>query len=619
MKRRLYRETESAVRYIPFGFSCAPWALATRCQSPCLQLLTNVLSSTVTTTDGPSKIYEDHVRPRQTCERCYLEDRRGSVILSFQNGYFLLLNCVMTLILFEAPRQKAVRPSQPAVNRLARAPEFDMINEAAEEDQTPSKQAARRDSSYPSPTASTPTRRRSTGSTGTPRSTPAGNSAASPEDRTSARSSGEPRKSTPPISMEISNDSSPLSPSPSISITNQLAPISPSPIISANNQVSVTSPPTVDNTGVGENEATEIGKPSQGTSAAASSMSLPHLNLFGLKRVSRRPSGLLMGEPSQSKDSEESSIKNTQLSVSVSIPSADIPTASSGSAAYPTPLSPNPAPRTPPRQLMTLAPSESDAPITPTRKLPMSPVLTANPALSPPPAKKLSLTRRQLDFGIPESEQGNKEDEDDDGRNSDDGFLDFQNDSRAGRRALKRKILEDEEDEAIVAKVDKEPAIRGKRQEKRRDTGAVLTCLSLKEKGSKGSLIGEGMESKESLRDVTNERSSAPSAQTQDVKQVKPTSSTVMERSNILEARTETRVHVSAGLAARIQRLESRAHAPLVSPIPLPPQEATPAAVEETNEQSSESVEAANNMDLGRRGSGRVRKSVNYREPSLVT
>jgi hypothetical protein len=249
----------------------------------------------------------------------------------------------------------------------------------------------------------------------------------------------------------------------------------------------------------------------------------------------------------------------------------------------------------------------------------MSPVLTANPALSPPPAKKLSLTRRQLDFGIPESEQGNKENEDDDdGRNSDDEFLGFHNDARAGRRALKRKALEDEEDEAIVAKVDKEPAIRGKRQEKRRDTGTVLTGLSLKEKGSKGSLIGEGMENKESLRDVTNERSSAP-MQTQDIKQVKPTSNTVMERSNISEARTESRVHASFGLTARIQRLESRAQAPLVSPIPLPPQEETPVAVEETNEQPSESVEATNNMDLGRRGSGRVRKSVNYREPSLMT
>lgn len=526
----------------------------------------------------------------------------------------------MTPILFEASRQKAARPLQPVVNRLARAPEFDMIYETAEEDQTPSKQAARRDSAYPSPTANTPTRRRSTGSTGTPRSTPASNSSASPEERTPARSIGEPRKSTPPISMEISNDGSPLSPSPSVAITNQFTPVSPSPVIPAKNQVSVTSPPTVDNTGVGENEAAESGTPSQGISAAASSIGLPHLNLFGLKRVSRRPSGLLTGEPSRSKDNDETSIKNTQPSVSVSIPSADIPAASSGSAAYPTPLSPNPAPHTPSRQPMSLAPSESDAPITPTRKLPMSPVLTANPALSPPPAKKLSLTRRQLDFGIPESEQGNKEDEgDDDGRNSDDGFLDFQNDSRAGRRALKRRFLEDEEYEGIVSKVDTEPAIRGKRQEKRRDTGTVLTCSSLKEKGSKGSLIGEGMESKESLRDVTNERSSAPSVQTQDVKQMKPTSNTVMERSNISEARTESRVHISMGLAARIQRLESRAQAPLVSPIPLPPQEENPAAVEETNEQSYESVEAANNMDLGRRGSGRVRKSVNYREPSLVT
>jgi hypothetical protein len=242
------------------------------------------------------------------------------------------------------------------------------------------------------------------------------------------------------------------------------------------------------------------------------------------------------------------------------------------------------------------------------------------------------LTRRQLDFGIPDVEETESDDfgaEINPAEPEADGMFDFQSDSVAGKRAMKRKGPEDDErDDAIMlSSVSKTQGVRVRRQEKRRDTGTVLTSLSLREKDSREGLVKE-RGSKESLRDVTNEGASSSLAGSKpaDAKDAPPVQK--MHGTHPVITTSSGKGHFSsgtvAGIAAKLERLSSATRPkPLATPTPLPLPSSDrdikiPLAEEEQPDDDGAATEATV-AELGRRNSGRQRKSVNYKEPSLNT
>ena len=578
-------------------------------------LLTTSTERTVSTPRQPDQFHESDVWSRQATDpehstgsqlRCvYLVHRRlHSSHASASIAIFLMR---------VASRQKTARqPHPPPSCRIAQAPEFEAIAEVSEGGHTPTKVVPSRESPSPTPGPATPlNRRRSTGST--PHSTPASNFSPSPGGSTpittaKRRKSDEERRFSTPSSMDIANSSSSLTPSPLSSVAGQAVLASPSPASNARTEQVATSPSDRERVTEAEGGDRRFTRNS-GDTGPTSSYSFPQLNLTGLKRVARsRHSGLLT----------EDARKDIHPAVSVSIPPTSA--SSSGAPAYPTPLSAEPAPSTPPKASSSIRFPDFSLPTTPTRTLPMSPSLSANPALSPPPARKLSLTRRQLDFGIPDPEEAENEDlgaEIDAADPEAEGLLSFQNDSVVGRRAMKRKGVEDEDGEEpiMLSSANKPQGVRPRRQEKRRDTGVVLTSLSLQEKNATEALSQE-RGSKESLRDVTNE---GPSQSFVESKLQDPSDAT-------LPMQRVQKGHFSsgtvAGIAAKLEKISSTTRPkPLSAPTPLPlpsPDTDTkiPLAEEEPPGEAPPDVAAA---ELGRRNSGRQRKSVNYKEPSLNT
>lgn len=486
-----------------------------------------------------------------------------------------------------------------------------MINEAAEEEYTPSKAISPRQSVSPSTAPTTPiSRRRSTGST--PHSTPASGPASTPgggvySNTTQGRSGDEERRSSAPTSMEITNGSSPLTPGVSISTANQPVLASPSPTSDTRPDHYVASPSSYKSltTQTEVDDNTSRDKPSM---ESTSIFNVPKLNLTGLKRVVRRPSGHVVEDESKA------------------VQSLPIPSTSTGIAelsTYSSPPSVPPTPSTPPRINSIVMPG-SRSPTTPNRTLPMSPN-PANPALSPPPGRKLSLTRRQLDFGIPEPEEVENDD-----NNAEldaveppvDGLLSFQSDSVVGKRAAKRKDIEEDErdDIDVFSTAVKSHGVRAKRQERRRDTGNALT---LKDKESRESLLKE-RGSKDSLRDVTNERTppSLIGSKPIDIKDFTspaPKAGDAQTSAIATSAKSQISRGTLADLAAKLERMSSRPK-PLSAPAPIPLPSSDkdvklPLAEEEAADEAAEAAAA----EMGRRGSGRQRKSVNYKEPSLNT
>ena len=417
------------------------------------------------------------------------------------------------------------------------------------------------------------------------------------------RNSDPERRSSEP--MEITNGSSPVTPSASTSIYQSVLESSSTLDVHAEELFSSPLSDKGPTGGGNDGDLSRNTSPPQSTSI----FNVPKLNLTGLKRVSRRPSGLVVEDGS----------RNTQL-VSPPASSTDV----NEPSAYPTPLSPPPAPSTPPKSVSTIRMPGSRSPSTPTRTLPMSPVPT-NPALSPPPGRKLSLTRRQLDFGIPEPEEAEPEEYDAEVNSVEpvtEGLLSFPGESILGKRALKRKGPEDEEkdDADIFSAAVKLQGVRVKRQEKRRDTGNALT---LKDKESRENLLKE-RSSKDSLRDVTNERTppSLVGSKPTDIND----SSTLLQKASegqTTATTTSLKSHFSRGtvadLAAKLERLSSRPK-PLSAPtpIPLPSSDKDVKIPLAGEEQANDAAEAAA-AEMNKRGSGRQRKSVNYKEPSLNT
>lgn len=490
-----------------------------------------------------------------------------------------------------AARNRLPKIPAPPIARLARPPEFETLAEAAEESTPP--RSSRRTAYSPPPDPVTPvSRHRSTGSTPT-------SGTAAETTKTPPPGQEENRRSSVPLSMEITNGSSPLT--ACISSVENLA-LSPSPTQSPKDDKG---PPSVAPAATPAVEKLPESKDE-----------IPHMTfkLNGLRRISRRPSGLLMTE--QDKFGVPPA-KNTAMPVSVEIPSLE---SKAGQGSYPTPLSAKDVPSTPPRSRSMLAPP-GVSPATSTKSIPMSPVLSANPALSPPPTKKISLTRRQLDFGIVDSED--QSDEDDDAESGEkmpvaEGLLGIESDSVVGKRAMKRKEPEDGDD---IFSAAPKPATSRKRQERRRDTGPVHTGMVLQEKSSIDTILKD-RESKDSLRDVTNERTTPPLV-------IRPTDEKPKISVGIGIGKPAPSVKSAengipplsvAGLAAKLERLSTRPKPPAPpAPLPLPSSDKDvkiPLADEDVPvDAKPESVGA----ELGRRESGRQRKSVNYKEPSLLS
>lgn len=427
---------------------------------------------------------------------------------------------------------------------------------------------------------------------------------------TQGRKSDEERRSSGPPSMEITNGSSPLTPSTPTPIATEPVVVSP---ISAPN---VHSEQFVESPSSDRSPITEKGTTDNATrlESAPSLFNPPKINLTGLKRVARRHSGFIT----------EDEIKEPQPAPASLPPTS---TETSEASTYLTPTSAPPAPSTPPRGVSSVRMPGSRSPSTPNRTLPMSPV-PANPALSPPPGRKLSLTRRQLDFGIPEPEEPENEENEENEAPIDavepvaEGLLGFQNDSVVGKRAVKRKGPEDEEQEdADIFSVAVKPhGVRAKRHEKRRDTGNPFT---LKDKDSRESLLKE-RGSKDSLRDVTNERTppsliGSRAIETKDFTSPPPRADDGAPAPTTNSSKSYFSRGTVADLAAKLERLSSRPK-PLgaPAPIPLPSSDKDVKIPLEEEEQANDAGDAGVG-DIGRRNSGRQRKSVNYKEPSLNT
>ncbi|KAG8822469.1 hypothetical protein FRC19_005904 [Serendipita sp. 401] len=475
------------------------------------------------------------------------------------------------------------------IPRLARPPEVESITEATEEDaSTPTRPP--RHSSF-SPPASTPvSRRRSTGSTPTPISANASGRQATPgsvDEGSKVGSVNQASSVAPPIS-----GSSPLTPCPYS--MHQSAGASSSPISPTGHRSTSSSPSSTQT--VEEKNGTEENEVTAGIET--SNPPVPHLNLNGMKRVIRRPSGLVKS------DTARPPLSNP--------PPPSLPC----------------EPRTPPKSKVALGVSGTSSPITPTRSIPMSPVLTANPALSPPPNKKPSLARRQLDFGITDSDEEEEEDDDlmetNNGQPIGEGLLSFQSDSVIGKRAPKRKNPENEEE--IAPSITMRVNTTRRRQEKRRDTGTVVPGAALMEKTSIDSLLKD-RNSKDSLRDVTNGRVTNNEAPERQVEQptIAESSSTAAAAGPVasLSSRANT-ISTSgvdvAGIAAKLERISTKPPppAPLATlPLPLSDKDVKISlAPEEEAYEDNESNNAAS--ELSRRNSGRQRRSINYKEPSLL-
>lgn len=410
---------------------------------------------------------------------------------------------------------------------------------------------------------------------------------------------------------------------------------------------------------------------------------------LGLKRLARRPSGLIASqvpgdqgskkdtkgkkETKESKDNSDSDVP----SVSITIPQA------TSESSYPTPLSAKPsssiapAPSTPPRaKNLSLAVPRSGSPLTPSRSLPMSPVLSANPALSPPPARKPSLTRMQLDFGIKPDDEEDSDDNDGDGDGDNDGegegmgdgdadadadaldegnteeatgagMIDFARDrslatnTSAVKRGAKRKTMEDDAEEIVRpadTSISQRPLPTRKREKpERRDTGTALNTTELKERASK-----------EGLRDVTNEANSSPPKLSNgnhvdqppsghDKNKIPNGDTTQDEPIKKDDSHRKAAMRSIAGITAKLERITSSARPrPLPTNVTLPPPSRNNSTVslQETLESLRVDLEPTSNGDpntgeesdpspataeLGRRNSGRQRKSVNYKEPSLIS
>ncbi|KAG8867806.1 hypothetical protein FRC20_004838 [Serendipita sp. 405] len=204
------------------------------------------------------------------------------------------------------------------------------------------------------------------------------------------------------------------------------------------------------------------------------------------------------------------------------------------------------------------------------------------------------------------------------------GLLSFQNDSVIGKRAPKRKNPENEEE--IAPSITMRANTTRRRQEKRRDTGTVVPGAALMEKTSIDSLLKD-RNSKDSLRDVTNGRVTNNESPERQVEQptIAETSSTAAAAGPAasLSSRANT-ISTSgvdvAGIAAKLERISTKPPppAPLATlPLPLSDKDVkislTP---EEEAYEDNESNNAAS--ELSRRNSGRQRRSINYKEPSLL-
>ncbi|KAG8830627.1 hypothetical protein FRC17_004604 [Serendipita sp. 399] len=479
------------------------------------------------------------------------------------------------------------------IPRLSRPPDVESITEAAEEAPTPMKASPR---SPTSPAASTPvSRRRSTGSTPTPSlATTSGRQAAPISVAENSKAGGSDRRHSPPLVMDAISGSSPLTPGP-FSI-NQSEVASSSPTYPNGRRSPLVSPSPCSTPPTSEDEYGAGGKEKNPVVSGAEIPTLPHFNLNGMKRVIRRPSGLIKSEVT-------------------GLPSSSLPP----------PVVPS-EPRTPPKASLGIPGSAS--PITPTRTIPMSPVLTANPALSPPPTKKLSLARRQLDFGIHDSDEEEDEDEAmemNDSHPIEEGLLSFQSDSIVGKRAPKRKNPENDED--IVSSVTVRAGATRRRQEKRRDTGTVIPGSALMEKTSIDGLLKE-RNSKDSLRDVTNGRMhSSETSEEQREGPIATGPSLVAAAGTTVGPNSRSNGSSThgidiAGIAAKLERLSSKPKPPVpLATLPLPSSNKDikiPLDLDEGNHADPNDPNSAV-ADLGRRNSGRQRKSVNYKEPSLVT
>lgn len=273
----------------------------------------------------------------------------------------------------------------------------------------------------------------------------------------------------------------------------------------------------------------------------------------------------------------------------------------------------------------------------------------------------------QLDFGIkPEDDDDSDEGEADGDANGDDGeaeaeaeaevleegntvettatvLIDFTRDrstttnGETVKRGAKRKAMEDDAEEVIrppEVDVSQRPVSRGKRDKsERRDTGTVLNATEIKERPSK-----------DSLRDVTNERHSSPklsngidSAAMKDKPKPSESGDTQVDPFKAEDSHRKAALRSIAGITAKLERIASSARTRPLPPnvnIPPPSRNNSVISLQETLESlrldraerkeqdengdakgGSESDTAAND----RRNSGRQRKSVNYKEPSLVT
>jgi hypothetical protein len=494
-----------------------------------------------------------------------------------------------------------------------------MIMEGTEEEVVAATAPYPRESPQSTADPSKPTnRRRSSGSTTpTPTKSPEGSpGGSSGTGQAQARKSDENRRSSAVSSMDITTGSSPLTSCPSSSVVNTTATPSPSPKTPPSRSEGQTSPisahkpykPTIS----GDQE--DANPKAIHSIGLTGPISVPHLNLNGMKRIIRRPSGLLTSDANPSVEKDQPPVQPNNSSAKSNAPVVSV--------SYPTPISATSGPSTPPNITSSLAFPGSGSPVTPTKSLALSPVLTANPALSPPPARKLSLTRRQLDFGIVDPDENSSDDADAEGTGNDNdnvtatGLLDFQSDSVVGKRAAKRKEPENEPEEDIneSATVTR---VRSRKHEKRRDTGDVLTSIAAKEK----EFVLKEKESKDSLRDVTNEQSSHQAGPTEE-----DTNNQSIPQSN---PTTNGKLHILsvgkgtvADITAKLEKLSSRPK-PLAAltpmPLPLSDKDMKVSLPEEEKqpENTNENVHVGG-ADLMRRESGRQRKSVNYKEPSLL-
>ncbi|PVF98272.1 hypothetical protein CPB86DRAFT_758665 [Serendipita vermifera] len=515
-------------------------------------------------------------------------------------------------------RQKVTRPPPPPLNcRLARPPEIEMIMEASEEEIIAATAPYPRESPQSSADPSKPTsRRRSSGSTAsTP--TPTKNAEDSPggagTGQAQGRKSDENRRSSAVSSMDITTGSSPLTSCPSSSVGNTTASPSPSPRTPPSRSEGQTSPTSTHKPPkIALSGDQEDGNPKTISSIGLTGpISVPHLNLNGMKRIIRRPSGLLMSDAN-------TPVEKDQLSTQVNASSTKSG-ASVVSPSYPTPISAVAEPSTPPKVPSSLTVPGSTSPVTPTKSLALSPVLTANPALSPPPARKISLTRRQLDFGIVDPDETSSDEAEAEAAENDNvtatGLLDLQSESVVGKRAAKRK----EPEEDINEPTSFTKARISRKHEKRRDTGDVLTSMATKEK----ELVLKERESKESLRDVTNGQPTSHQAETN----TEDTNNQAIPQSN---PATHGKSHVLsvgkgtvADITAKLEKLSSRPKpVAALTPMPLPSSDKdVKVSLPEEDKQPENSNENATTVgaDLMRRESGRQRKSVNYKEPSLLS